>query len=457
MFLSNHILRSPSCQKNFLRCLYNSHFKVCSSAVDFSISDAGVHSLPILGSAIYVYFILPNFVSTGTTTETLCNFTLDGDSVSTFRHIPSTSHDYIFNALVFSKENLPGNNSHTLLISTSGLDRDVFTSFDYAIYQFDDGIDITTSQPSPTTIHDQPVVTVTPQTSTTIVSGTPVVTTISNAPTRSQSPTLVSSDTISSLLPSSLSRATIITSGMLVTTVTTGTVLATSSSLIGTSGSQGSNNNTEDGNTAHSTPIGAIVGGVVGGVAVILLLVLVIFLLCRRRRPAHMALPSNIDDLTPRHPVLTPFTSFPPDNPGTEVRAQERRLPATSFHPVRKQRDAARMRELEDYHSPYADESSSSEIFGAQDRSMISEQTNSLAKELDQSESSARGLNHFGGPNVTEILQQNQAMRTEIGRLQAQLNSDQAHGLINEAPPGYSKHAADIHRLTSSATPVAIS
>ncbi|KNZ78100.1 hypothetical protein J132_02291 [Termitomyces sp. J132] len=338
------------------------------------------------GSAIYVYFILPNFVSTGTTTETLCNFTLDGDSVSTFRHIPSTSHDYIFNALVFSKENLPGNNSHTLLISTSGLDRDVFTSFDYAIYQ-----------------------------------------------------------------------ATIITSGMLVTTVTTGTVLATSSSLIGTSGSQGSNNNTEDGNTAHSTPIGAIVGGVVGGVAVILLLVLVIFLLCRRRRPAHMALPSNIDDLTPRHPVLTPFTSFPPDNPGTEVRAQERRLPATSFHPVRKQRDAARMRELEDYHSPYADESSSSEIFGAQDRSMISEQTNSLAKELDQSESSARGLNHFGGPNVTEILQQNQAMRTEIGRLQAQLNSDQAHGLINEAPPGYSKHAADIHRLTSSATPVAIS
>ncbi|KAG6849532.1 hypothetical protein H0H93_007688 [Arthromyces matolae] len=100
-----------------------------------------------LGTAIYVYFILANYVGDGVTTETMCNFTLDGQYVSTFHHIPTTSTGYVFNALVFSRDGL-SNTNHTLLISTSGINQHLFTNFDYANYTFDSSI--TSAIPSPT-------------------------------------------------------------------------------------------------------------------------------------------------------------------------------------------------------------------------------------------------------------------------------------------------------------------
>ncbi|KAG6880238.1 hypothetical protein C0992_003004 [Termitomyces sp. T32_za158] len=109
------------------------------------------------GTAVYVYFILANSVNDGVTTETLCDFLLDGVNAGTFHHIPNSSHAYEFNALAFSKTNLPHNN-HTLIISTSGVNRHLFTSFDYANYTFDDTVltpsasSSATQQPSTTSI-----------------------------------------------------------------------------------------------------------------------------------------------------------------------------------------------------------------------------------------------------------------------------------------------------------------
>ncbi|KAG6817766.1 hypothetical protein H0H87_003174 [Tephrocybe sp. NHM501043] len=89
------------------------------------------------GTAVYVYFILANNVGPGITTESLADFILDGEVISTFHHNPTNSSAYEFNSLVFSKDGL-ANINHTLLIKTSGVDRHIYNNFDYATYTFDD-------------------------------------------------------------------------------------------------------------------------------------------------------------------------------------------------------------------------------------------------------------------------------------------------------------------------------
>lgn len=92
----------------------------------------------ILGTAIYVYFILANNPAPGITATTAANFTLNGSLVGTFNHSPNTSTsapDFQFNqsALAFSKAGLK-NVTHQMVISTSGLSEDVWVNFDYALY-----------------------------------------------------------------------------------------------------------------------------------------------------------------------------------------------------------------------------------------------------------------------------------------------------------------------------------
>ncbi|KAG6840976.1 hypothetical protein C0991_002958 [Blastosporella zonata] len=113
-------------------------------------------------TAIYVYFILANNVGPEITSETLANFTLDGQLIETYHHIPTSSPDYEFNALVFSQDSLP-NTNHILLISTSGVDRHLFTSFDYAKYTFDDTLITTSSQSASSTGGNSPTTTATPK------------------------------------------------------------------------------------------------------------------------------------------------------------------------------------------------------------------------------------------------------------------------------------------------------
>ncbi|KAF8077620.1 hypothetical protein FPV67DRAFT_1462396 [Lyophyllum atratum] len=105
--------------------------------------------LNFTGTAIYVFFILANFVAPGITTETACNFTLDGQFAGSFQHTPSTSTEFQYNASVFTGENL-ANINHNLVISSSGLDRHVFMSFDYAIYTVDEPS--TSSAPSTSSV-----------------------------------------------------------------------------------------------------------------------------------------------------------------------------------------------------------------------------------------------------------------------------------------------------------------
>ncbi|THV03989.1 hypothetical protein K435DRAFT_585998, partial [Dendrothele bispora CBS 962.96] len=86
-----------------------------------------------LGTAVYIFFILANNESSGTTTKTECNFTLDGAVVGNYSHSPSSSPDLNYSVPVFSKTSLP-NQDHTFQIGAAGLEYEVFINFDYAIY-----------------------------------------------------------------------------------------------------------------------------------------------------------------------------------------------------------------------------------------------------------------------------------------------------------------------------------
>ncbi|KAG5653535.1 hypothetical protein H0H81_012476 [Sphagnurus paluster] len=100
--------------------------------------------LSFTGTAFYVFFILANFARAGATTETLCDFTLDGRAAGSFSHLESANTNLDYNQLVFKRENLT-NTPHKLVVSTSGVaDRDIYVNFDYAIYTFDDGAPTTT-------------------------------------------------------------------------------------------------------------------------------------------------------------------------------------------------------------------------------------------------------------------------------------------------------------------------
>ncbi|GLB34605.1 hypothetical protein LshimejAT787_0201700 [Lyophyllum shimeji] len=187
------------------------------------------------GTAIYVFFILANFVADGITAETACNFTLDGRPAGSFEHVPSTSTDLQYNSLVFSQASL-ANVDHKLIISTSGItDRDIYVNFDYAIYTFDD-----TPIPSPTA---------------------------SSSSTASPSPSASSSST--QLSPSSISSSR---SG-------TGPTSPTS-----TSQTPGTNSHDLNGSSASKPNVGAIAGGVVGGVVALSVFILIFICLRRQKR-----------------------------------------------------------------------------------------------------------------------------------------------------------------------------
>ncbi|KAG6915336.1 hypothetical protein DXG01_012108 [Tephrocybe rancida] len=386
--------------------------------------------LSFRGTAIYVFFILANNVPNAGT-ETFCNFILDGqNSGPTVHHAPTSSTNYQYNALVFSKTNL-ANIDHTLLISADSFDTLSYVNFDYAIYTHDDGVIPTnpTSNPDPTTSHPTaPVVTDPPRTVTTIISGQPVVTQINSpASTQSESGSTSSPPPPSSPLPSPAEN-TSATAGTTKTTL--GPQASSSSGPSGSSTADNSSNSNKNAAAPHKTPVGAIAGGVAGGVVVLLLILLLLF--CRRRRRSHTEIPSTQPE---------PFTASASD-PDIETRAVDS---AALLIPSRKQREI--QEGARNMHTPSASMSSSSEALRTQRQSMIANQIVGLTKGLGGSGSSASGSSREGGSDVTEIMEQNQAMKAEIERLQAQLNSDWALGLTNEPPPGYSRGSDNFHHV----------
>ncbi|KAJ3840529.1 hypothetical protein F5878DRAFT_708729 [Lentinula raphanica] len=125
---------------------YNPGLKNISITFDFT------------GTAVYIFFILANNPDPGITATTAANFTLDGSLVGSFNHTPnSNASDFQFNgsALAFSKAGLK-NSTHQMVISTSGLDDNVWVNFDYALYTFQEAAEISSSSSTSTKNSPEP-------------------------------------------------------------------------------------------------------------------------------------------------------------------------------------------------------------------------------------------------------------------------------------------------------------
>lgn len=87
------------------------------------------------GVSIWIFFILSN-ANFLVTLNTECNFTLDGQVVGNFYHLPNQSTSALqYNALAFSASGL-NNSQHDLVISTNDLPYAVYINFDYAVYTY---------------------------------------------------------------------------------------------------------------------------------------------------------------------------------------------------------------------------------------------------------------------------------------------------------------------------------
>lgn len=92
----------------------------------------------LLGTDIYIYFILPNTILGGdggnVTTLTECNFAIDNQPAGNFTHIPDPhKSDYLYDQLVFHQTF--ENRNHTVNITVSNDDgHHSFIAFDYATY-----------------------------------------------------------------------------------------------------------------------------------------------------------------------------------------------------------------------------------------------------------------------------------------------------------------------------------
>jgi hypothetical protein len=99
---------------------------------DFCFND----SRCLIGVSIWVFFILANLNTFGYGLATNCNFTLDGNFMSSFNSKPNlTTHNLDYNVTAFSIGGL-SNTQHTLVISANDYPNSTFINFDYAIYTY---------------------------------------------------------------------------------------------------------------------------------------------------------------------------------------------------------------------------------------------------------------------------------------------------------------------------------
>lgn len=84
-----------------------------------------------LGTAVYAYFILVNFVQ-GVTTNTSLNITLDDQAPVQFTHLPNpSSEDYEYNVPIYTNTEIP-DGPHTLSITSDSISS--LLLFDYVLY-----------------------------------------------------------------------------------------------------------------------------------------------------------------------------------------------------------------------------------------------------------------------------------------------------------------------------------
>ncbi|KAF8630449.1 hypothetical protein AX17_005426 [Amanita inopinata Kibby_2008] len=224
-------------------------------------------TLEFSGVAIYVFFILANANMEGPTitTNTECNFTLDGQHAGAFSHFPNmNTYDLVYNANPFSATGL-SNTAHQLVISTNGVDHNVFVNFDYAIYTVETQDGSLTSPSTPTLMPP--------------LAGVPASSFVSSL-AASLEPSVASQ----SLSPSTSSPS----SNSLPKTTTP-----------------------SSGHVVHH-PIAIIVGLTVGGVALIVLILLLLGLYSRRRsRDREMAMAMAMATPLPPAPHAIGFNGTP--------------------------------------------------------------------------------------------------------------------------------------------------
>ncbi|KAL1951072.1 hypothetical protein VTO73DRAFT_221 [Trametes versicolor] len=93
-------------------------------------------TVQFVGQAVYVFNIIANVVLSATTNTTL-TFSLDGEIVGHYSHLPDPSGpDLMYNVAVYSNHSLPYGD-HTLVISAEGKGPSLVL-FDYVVYTADD-------------------------------------------------------------------------------------------------------------------------------------------------------------------------------------------------------------------------------------------------------------------------------------------------------------------------------
>lgn len=118
-----------------------------SQAVERTWHDSTYHpghldhtiNAPFTGTAVYVYFIVPNFVKK---TKTFVNlsFSIDGTFYNQYQHIPDTTSTVLYHTLVFHTTNLV-NAGHNVEIRASGSNVSILL-FDNIIYTVEEADEI---------------------------------------------------------------------------------------------------------------------------------------------------------------------------------------------------------------------------------------------------------------------------------------------------------------------------
>ncbi|KAG6836882.1 hypothetical protein H0H93_001942, partial [Arthromyces matolae] len=377
-------------------------------------------------TAIYIFFILANSVRDDDWTETFCDFVLDGVESGWFHHVPTSTTDYQYNTLAYSTTGLI-NTDHTLVISLRTIH--TFLSFDYATYTFDDGSSPAQPTPPNPTPPNQTIVLKEPGstvTTTTVASGTRIVT--QNNFSHTQLSTSAPLNGITTMNPpDSAGSATAAGYTSESRSTSFSSQASSSSSIPITDDNVGKSS---DGQSNHKAPVGAIVGGVIGAVA--LLFITLMIVLCRHRWRASLGRSANDGQVTRNAPELTPFTSYLEGAP--------------TFSSSKEQRDTMSPFPIShSYESSSITAPANSEALRQKRQNIIKRQIKNLKTGLRVNGTinpSPISTSRWGDADVTRMLQQNQAMKTEIERLHAELNSDWALGHTDEPPPGYGRNAA---------------
>ncbi|PFH51672.1 hypothetical protein AMATHDRAFT_46849 [Amanita thiersii Skay4041] len=126
---------------SYISATYHPNFENISVSFDF------------IGNSVYFYFTLVDDPRPEITSNTECNFTIDGEQVGYFRHDPDRANPkFLYQQLVYYNETLEHGPHHASAV-TYGLNYSAFLSFDFARYTVNESLEAqitTSSRSSPT-------------------------------------------------------------------------------------------------------------------------------------------------------------------------------------------------------------------------------------------------------------------------------------------------------------------